>query len=263
MVNRVWTALLIALTAAVMGGVVYVLGHNTKVPQAGQTPGFTPPVTQPITSTETTPSTSPATPVSSGVAATTSSSSSTAHTTTLIAFLGDDYTHGLGGSGGSATFPALIAMALNVRQQSFYLDNAGYAKSGNNGKTYADLVSAVVAAHPDIVVVSGGRNDRADDPSTLASKASALFAALHQGLPDAKLVAVAPWWGDSSQPAVLQTVGTDIRDGVAAAGGTYLDLSDPLYGHPSWMANAADPNDQGYQAIAQSLEPKLQALLPS
>ncbi len=121
----------------------------------------------------------------------------------------------------------------------------------------------MIAAHPDIVVVSGGRNDRADDPSTLASKATALFAALRQGLPSATLIAVAPWWGDSAQPAVLQQVATSVQQAVTAAGGTYLNLADPLFGHPDWMANAADPDDAGYHAIAESLEPKLQALLPS
>jgi len=85
--------------------------------------------------------------------------------------------------------------------------------------------------------------------------------ALKAGLPDAKIVAVAPWWGDSTHPSVLDSIGSAIKDGVTAAGGTYLDIDDPLVGHSDWMANAADPNDKGYQAIAESLEPKLQPLL--
>jgi lysophospholipase L1-like esterase len=262
-VNRVWTGLVIALTAVVLGGVVYVVGHNPRVPQAGQTPGYSPP-TQTSTPPAT-PSTSPSAPTSPvadnsspGTPVSTGSTNAT-----LIAFLGDDYTHGLGGSGGSATFPAQVAATLHVQERSFYVDNGGYAKSGASGQAYADLVSAVVAAHPNVVVVTGGRNDQADDPSTLTSRATALFSALRQGLPDAVIVAVAPWWGDSAQPAVLQGVATSIQQAVTAVNGTYLNLPDPLYGHPSWMADAADPNDQGYQAIAESLEPKLQPLLPS
>lgn len=261
-VNRVGTALLILLTAVVFGGVVYVLGHDTKVPEAGQTPGFSAP---PQTTPARTPSTTqvPVSPSSSAAATSGSVSSSSSSGSVLIAFVGDDYTHGLGGSGGSATFPALVASNLHVQQKSFYLDNGGYAKTDNSGKTYADLVSAVIAAHPDVVVVSGGRNDRADDPNTLASKAAALFSALRQGLPNAKLVGVAPWWGDSAHPTALQSVDTAVKDGVTAAGGSYFDISDPLFSHPEWMANAADPNNAGYSAIAQSLESKLQALLPA
>jgi len=256
-VNRVWTALLIALTVAVFGGVVYLLGHDSKVPEAGQTPGYSPTTGAVITPPPTTPATS-TDASTSGVAATTSSTSAPS---TLIAFLGDDYTHGVGSSASSKTFPALIASNLKVKQEHFYVDNAGYAKSGSDGKSYADLVDAVIAAHPDIVVVSGGRNDRADDLGTFTSKAKSLFAALKAGLPDAKIVAVAPWWGDSTHPSVLDSIGSAIKDGVTAAGGTYLDIDDPLVGHSDWMANAADPNDKGYQAIAESLEPKLQPLL--
>jgi lysophospholipase L1-like esterase len=271
-VNRVGTAFLIALTVIVLGGVVYTLGHNTRVPEAGQTPGYTLPAepTEPVgatnftTSSEPTPSvTATASSSSSSTAASSAASISSGvdETAPLVAFLGDDYTHGVGGSGGAATFPALVAATLHVRQQSFYLDNAGYAKTSSSGKTYADLVAQVIAARPDVVVVTGGRNDRADDPGTLASGATALFAALHAGLPNAEIIAVSPWWGDSAHPAVLQSLGTAVQHGVTAVGGNYLNLSDPLFGHPEWMANAADPNDLGYQAIAASLEPNIEGLL--
>jgi lysophospholipase L1-like esterase len=45
-------------------------------------------------------------------------------------------------------------------------------------------------------------------------------------------------------------------------GGTYLDIPDPIHGHPGFMADAADPNDRGYAAIAAALEPQLALLLP-
>jgi len=103
-VNRVWTALLIALTVAVFGGVVYLLGHDTKVPQAGETPGYAPTTEATAAPTTTVPTTPKAS--TSGVAAT---SSSAPPSSTLIAFLGDDYTHGVGSSSSTKTFPALIA----------------------------------------------------------------------------------------------------------------------------------------------------------
>ena len=268
--NRVWTALLIALTAAVLGGVVYVLGHNTKVPQAGQTPGYSAPPASTSTSAVAEPSSAPASTSSTAPAGSSSStstqvatSSSAANTqSVLIAFVGDEYTHGVGGSGGAKTFPSLVAAALHVQYKSYYVDDAGYAKSDSNGHSYADLVDMVIAAHPDIVVVTGGRNDRPDDPTTLASKAKQLFADLRAGLPSAKIIGVAPWWGDSAQPPVLAQIATAVQNGVTAAGGTYFDITDPLFGHPSYMADDADPDDAGYAAIATSLEAKLQALLP-
>ena len=257
--NRVLTALLMVATVAVLGGVVYLLTHNPTVPEAGQTPGYTPSAGLPTSAVASGSSSGSSTPAPTGSAS--FSSSADAASSTLIAFVGDDYTHGVGSSGPATTFPQLVSAALKVPVKTFYSDDAGYAKAGSSGQAYADLVSAVVAAHPSIVVVSGGRNDRADDPNTLTSKAAALFAALRAGLPAAKIVAVAPWWGDSAHPAVLGQVDTAVSAGVVAAGGTYLDIADPLFNHPEWMANDADPDDQGYAAIAQSLEPKLQPLL--
>jgi lysophospholipase L1-like esterase len=61
----------------------------------------------------------------------------------------------------------------------------------------------------------------------------------------------------------MVALGSAVRQGVTAAGGTYLDLPDPIHGHPSYMADLADPNNQGYAAIAAALAPDLQPLLPS
>jgi lysophospholipase L1-like esterase len=58
------------------------------------------------------------------------------------------------------------------------------------------------------------------------------------------------------------SLGAAIEDGVTAAGGTYLDLEDPIHGHPGFMADLADPNDDGYAAIAAALAPELEPLLP-
>ena len=262
-VNRLWTALLATATIVVLGGVVYVLSHNPTVPQAGQIPGYTAPSFGVPSLTSTSPTTTPSATGSAHAAVSSNPESIASVASTVIAFVGDDYTHGVGGSGGSKTFPSLVGASLHVHDESFYLDDAGYAKTDADGNAYGYLVSQVIAAHPDIVVVTGGRNDRADDPSTLTSKSAAFFSALRAGLPQAKIIAVAAWWGDSPQPAVLEQVDAAVNGGVTAAGGTYLDLPDPLFGHSDWMSDDADPNDQGYAAIAASLEPKLKALLPT
>jgi lysophospholipase L1-like esterase len=110
--------------------------------------------------------------------------------------------------------------------------------------------------------VSGGRTDSSDNPSTARDEIDALFAKLHRKLPDAVLVAVAPFWGDSDLPDEMVQLGTAIEDGVTAVGGTYLDIEDPIHGHPRFMADLADPNDDGYAAIAAALAPKLEELLP-
>jgi hypothetical protein len=51
-----------------------------------------------------------------------------------------------------------------------------------------------------------------------------------------------------------------LKPAAAAVGATYLNVPDPIRGHPGEMANAANPDDAGYAAIAKALEPKLAPL---
>lgn len=183
-------------------------------------------------------------------------------TGTTIAFLGDDYTAAAGASSVSQGFVQRIGQALSVRVTSFADPGGGYAKPSDSGRTYAALVDDLVKAHPDVVVVSGGRNDVGDFTPTLQKAVRTLFATLHTRLPAAVLVAVAPWWGDSPHPATLTPVTAAVKSGVQSVGGTFLGGSDPLRGHPGWMADAADPNDTGYAAIATALRRQLAPLLP-
>jgi lysophospholipase L1-like esterase len=180
----------------------------------------------------------------------------------VVAFVGDDWTAGIGASTKSKRFTTLLARRLHVRERNFGVDMTGYAKSSGTSGSYDSRVADVVAAHPQVVVVSGGRNDRRDDPDTAATHAAQLFAALHRGLPHAVLVAVAPFWGDSDLPPELEKLSAAVETAVTDAGGRYLDVPDPIHGHPEFMADAGDPNDHGYAAIAAALAPRLARLLP-
>jgi lysophospholipase L1-like esterase len=181
----------------------------------------------------------------------------------VIAFLGDDWTVGVGAGRRAERFSTLLCRQLPARERNFGVPGTGYAKTSDAGGAYQARVEAVVAAHPQVVVVSGGRNDRSDYPATAADAARRLFATLHTRLPDAVLVAVAPFWGDSDLPPEMVALGRAVEQGVTAAGGTYLDVPDPIHGHPTLMADDADPNAKGYAAIAAALEPQLAPLLPA
>ncbi|HEY2297666.1 MAG TPA: SGNH/GDSL hydrolase family protein [Jatrophihabitans sp.] len=249
--RRLWTVLLLLLTATVAAGAGYVVTAHDSVPRAGQTPGIR---------LATDPSLPGATP--SGSRSSGDPSNSAAAPAPGVAFLGDDYTAGVGASSARNGWTARLARALRVHATTAAQPGAGYAARGIDGGSYQSLVGQVVAAHPGVVIVSGGRNDVADDPATLHSAARTLFADLHEKLPEARLVAVAPFWGDSAHPPKLTKVDVAVRAGVQAAGGTYLDTADPLTGHPEWMADAADPNDRGYAAIATALAAELRTSVP-
>jgi lysophospholipase L1-like esterase len=176
----------------------------------------------------------------------------------VVAFLGDDWTLGVGASATSRRFTTVVSRGLKLSERNFGLDGAGYAKSTG----YRSRVDDVVAAKPAVVVVSGGRNDARGDPATAARQIQTLFADLHRRLPQAVLVALAPFWGDSDLPAELTVLGQAIKQAVRDVGGAYVGLADPIHGHPEFMADQADPNDDGYAAIAAAVEPELAKRLP-
>ena len=234
--------MILGAAVAAFSSVGYVLMHSKVVPDAGQTPGYT----------------APPLPASSSPRAAESSSKVP---NVRVAFLGDDYTLGRGASSKAHRFTTLVSDELGVLETNVASNGAGYAKASPSGKIYGDLVSAVVAAKPDVVVVSGGRNDVYDSTATLGDAAHTLFTTLRRRLPRATLVALRPFWGDSVHPSDLTPVDEAVRSAVKAAGGTFLDVGDPLRGHRRWMADLADPNDRGYRALAGALAPRLKAAL--
>jgi lysophospholipase L1-like esterase len=267
-VNRVANVALAVLAVVVFGAAVYVVRQNgAPAPRASAGTIAAQQTTAPLRSTPAPPSTSAprsgatsvagSPPASLGIDATSSTRPGP-----VVAFLGDDWTAGIGASSTGKRFTSLLAARLGIVERNFGVNGTGYAKSSDSGGPYSSRVDAVVAAAPAVVVVSGGRNDTSDDPATAAAHARALFATLHAKLPDAVLVAVAPFWGDSDLPPEMTALGAAVKQGVTDAGGTYVDIPDPIHGHPSFMADAADPDDQGYAAIASALEPQLALLLP-
>jgi acyl-CoA thioesterase-1 len=241
--QRIRAAAAVSAAVVVFAVAGYVIAHRDPVEHAGQTPGY-------VLTT-------------AGSAPTTAASTAPVSHPPVIAFVGDDYTSGKGASAKSKRFSSLVAADLNASETNIGHDGAGYAKKGPDGKTYADVIAAVVDARPDVVVVTGGRNDVLEevDKDTLSAAVAKLFTTLHEKLPQAHLIAVRPFWGDSDPPRQLTALAQMVKTAVTKAGGTYIGLADPLHGHPDYMADDADPNTAGHRAIARALEPKLRPLV--
>jgi lysophospholipase L1-like esterase len=181
----------------------------------------------------------------------------------IVAFVGDDWTSGVGASRKAQRFTTLLSAALNLDEKNFGVAGSGYAKQGTSGGgDYASRVGAVVAANPALVVVSGGRNDVTDNLSFAATRAQILFQQLRKKLPGAVVVAVSPLWGDSPATAPLKQVAQMVRRAANRAGVQYLGVPDPILGHANFMADAGHPNARGYAAIATALKPRLASFVP-
>jgi lysophospholipase L1-like esterase len=117
------------------------------------------------------------------------------------------------------------------------------------------MIPEVVAAHPDIVVVSGGRNDGATDVKTAAA---ALFTGLRQQLPQARIFAISPMWDASPYPRTMEALGAVIRAQVERVGGRYVNIGHPLKDRPDLITkDGVHPNAAGYQALAASVNAAL------
>ncbi|MFN2562023.1 MAG: SGNH/GDSL hydrolase family protein [Jatrophihabitans sp.] len=252
--KRAADAALAALGVLVIIAAVYVSKHNGPSDAATVNTGVPANIAPPTGSTR------PGSTLSPSASSGTGTSAAAGVREKVVAFLGDEWTAGAGASAKANRFASLLSSHLHVRQRNFGADGAGYGSSSGG---YESLVAKVVAAHPDVVIVSGGRNDLSPghDLTATPDEVDRLFADLRAGLPNAQLIAVAPFWGDSDLPKALVKLGGEVKDAVTAAHGTYLDMEDPIHGHPGLMADDVDPNDQGHAAIAAALEPKVVPLL--
>lgn len=252
--KRVGYIALAALAVVDVAAAVYVIANNhapTHSLAVDAVDATAPTQTGPPSSTVTTPT------------ATSRSASTSSGTEPVVAFLGDDWTRGAGATAKSKRFSTLLSQQLNFTERNFGADDTGYAKSSDTAGPYSSRVAAIVGAKPQLVIVTGGRNDSSDDPATAADQVKKLFRELAADLPNVPIVAVAPFWGDSDLPPELVALGQAIKKGVTDAGGTYLDIEDPIHNHPDFMADDADPDNAGYAAIAAALEPQLAPLIPS
>lgn len=186
-----------------------------------------------------------------------------------VAFIGDSYTVGAGSTNGGFFYDLTKAEGwdsidlgaggtgyLTVRKQD--PKQAQTACARDYCPSYPEQIRGAVRFHPDVVIVSGGRNNTPSSVADLRRGIPAFYKQLRQGLPHAQIWVTSPLWDDDPAPAVLGTIAGLVKSSVAAVHGTYLDLGQPLRGHPEWISDdGVHPNDKGYAAITRAIEARL------
>jgi acyl-CoA thioesterase-1 len=190
------------------------------------------------------------------------------------AFLGDSYTFGVGATQPADGYAYLVARAEGWTARVVGLPGSGYVRVAiRDREDIAAGLSAVVAAHPQVVVVACGHNDAMPRVNYQQTGAAALkdLTALRAALPEAKIVVVGPIWlnGYPDRKALY------VRDAIRRAqqqipGSVWIDPIAQHWFTGSWTRRTGDdasminyaaghPNNLGYEHIAARLEADLRA----
>ncbi|WP_314454896.1 SGNH/GDSL hydrolase family protein [uncultured Microbacterium sp.] len=223
---------------------------------------------EPVTAASATPQFSPAQLAASPSAAPASPSpapSTSATPSERVVTLGDSVMSGFGLSAREA-WPRLLAERTHLSLVNLACPGMGFVVEGDCGTPYAGLVPAVAALRPDLVIVQSSSNDFWQDPDEIRFETADTVERVHEAAPDALIVALSTIWNDDPEVPDDTAVTSDaLRDAVEAVGGTYIDIGQPLVGHPEWLqSDDVHPTAGGQRAIEAAVSSALQgaAVLP-
>jgi lysophospholipase L1-like esterase len=186
----------------------------------------------------------------------------------LAAFIGDSYSAGAGSTLEERRFTTRVSVAEGWQEENEAFGGTGYASSATeNGAVacgqavcpaYPDVIERVAKLKPDVVVVSGGRNDVPTEDGKVRSSVSAFFVDLRKALPDTTIYVTSPVWDYTTPPAKLGQIAGWVKAAAKGVNATYLDIGEPLQGHRNLVASdGVHPNDAGHAALATAIEKAL------
>ena len=180
-----------------------------------------------------------------------------------VVFVGDSFTAGIGATTPDKRWSTLVAIGHGWTEKNLGHPQSGYASYGTQGvcaaadscPNYLAVVPQVVAAAPELVIVSGGGNDAFLDQTAVKTNVDQTIAGIRAGLPNAKIVVVNPWWDMRPVPDTLATVAESIKTAAAAQGATWADTGQPIVGKVDLVtSDGLQANDAGHAAMAKAID---------
>lgn len=220
--------------------------------QSHRTPPTSDYVSPSTTATAPTPSTTP------------SASTEETEEPLTVAFLGDSYTTGTGASSDEQKWTTIVAQTAGWSESNFGSDDTGYVAApfveGEQLLSYGDRIDAVIEKSPEVIIISGGRNDVGQDPALVRQEALELFTQLTEQLPETSVLVLSPWWDASEPPFEFSQIVESIGSAAEEANVSYIDTGLPLTDPALIAADGVHPNDDGYAAIAEAVTAALSRL---
>jgi lysophospholipase L1-like esterase len=145
----------------------------------------------------------------------------------VVMFLGDSYTTGRLGQIPELTYAGDTARTLGWQVIIGGYRGTGFVARGHVHKNFLDLFGEQLAwrPKPDLLIVSGGHNDRFHSQRAVAENATELLTTIHRTWKGTRLLLIGPMWGDGAPTRGVQ----DIRDALeGVAGQQHVPFIDPL-----------------------------------
>ncbi len=179
-------------------------------------------------------------------------------------FIGDSFTEGVGGDGQRWT--TLFAKKNGWDEVNLGNGGTGYASSlkgaparyacgANRCPNYVQAAAQLDQRRPQVVIISGGRNDLGHSMKEIDTNSKALYASVTKQVPKAKCYVVSPFWSATPYPDWLERISGVLRKNARSASCTYLEVGSPLTGHPELIiADSVHPTARGYAVLANEVQ---------
>lgn len=171
--------------------------------------------------------------------------------------IGDSVMKGFGLSPASA-WPELLAGNNGWDLTSLACDGAGFLTVGSEREcddTFLGVAEAADTVDPDLIIIEGSSNDYGQPDAELAAATTKTLALLRAKYPDARIIGLSAVWTDTLPDDQVEAINAQVSSAVAAVGGSYFDIGQPLSGHPEIMqADDVHPTAAGQLILADSIQ---------
>jgi len=176
-----------------------------------------------------------------------------------VVTVGDSLMSGAGLDLGQA-WPDLLASRSHLAVTNLACGGMGFVVEGECGTAYDGFAPAVAALQPDLLIVESSSNDFWQDADDIRTATTDTVDELHEAAPGARIVGLSTIWNDDPDVPDDTAVTSDaLHQAVDAVGGTYIDVGQPLVGHPEWLQDDdVHPTARGQKAIEQTIVSSLQ-----
>lgn len=179
----------------------------------------------------------------------------------VAAFYGDSLTFGLGATSPEQRWSSLLCARREWTEVNPSVSGLGFVQA----RTGLDLPQQIVAAAPDLVLVTLGHNDLLlvdDRGAEVKAAIESDLALLRAGLPEALIVVFALFSPLTFEPPQVTSVNGWLRAAAADVGATFVPKSSGwLVGHPEWTVDGIHLSDRGNAELAALVDDELRRVL--